>query len=69
MAEMQLNDEQKAKVEVHVKAACISLVNAFEEVSLALAVNSENKIDDVVVPVLAGPAKQALIDMIGKLKL
>jgi hypothetical protein len=45
------------------------MVGALEEVALAVSANSENKIDDVVVPVLAGPAKQALIDLINGIKI
>lgn len=66
---VEFSPEQKAKIEVHIKAAAVSIVGALEEASLAVAQNSENKIDDVVVPVLAGPAKQALIDLINGLKL
>jgi hypothetical protein len=66
---LEFTPEQKAKVEVHIKAACVSLISALEEASLAVAQNTENKIDDIVVPVLAPTAKQALIDLIGGLKL
>jgi hypothetical protein len=66
---LEFTPEQKAKIEVHAKAALVSMVGALEEVALAVSANSENKIDDVVVPVLAGPAKQALIDLINGIKI
>lgn len=66
---MEFTQEQKEGIEVHVKSACIEIANALEKVSLAVAANSENKVDDVVVPVLSGPAKVALVDLIKGMKL
>ncbi len=69
MEELKFSDEQKAKIEVHIKAALVAVVGALEEAALGLAANSENKIDDVVVPVLSGPAKEALVKLIQGIKL
>lgn len=66
---MELTQEQKEGIEVHVKAACIEIAHAFEKIGLAIAANSENKVDDIIAPVLAGPAKAALIDLIKGIKL
>lgn len=66
---MEFSEDQKAKIAVHVKAALVAVVAALNESALALAANSENKIDDIVVPVLSGPAQSALIDLINGLKL
>lgn len=66
---MEFSAEQKAKIEVHVKNALVDIVEALNETALAASANSENKIDDLVVPVLSGPAKAALIDLIKGLKL
>lgn len=66
---MEFTAEQKAAIEVDVKEAFKHLTKALIKVAGALAANSENKLDDVVVPVIAPTAEQALIDLIGKLKL
>ncbi len=66
---MEFTAEQKAAIEVDVKESLKHLSKALVKTASFLAANSENKIDDIVVPVLAPTAEQALIDLIGKLKL
>lgn len=66
---MEFTAEQKAAIEVDVKESFKHLTKALIKVAAALAANSENKLDDVIVPVIAPTAEQALIDLIGKLKL
>lgn len=66
---MEFTAEQKAAIEVDVKESLKHLSKALVKIAGFLAANSENKIDDIVVPVLAPTAEQALIDLIGKMKL
>lgn len=66
---MEFTAEQKAAIEIDVKESLKHLSKALVKTASFLAANSENKIDDIVVPVLAPTAEQALIDLIGKLKL
>ena len=66
---MEFTQEQKAAVEVEVKESLKHIGKAIVLVANYSAVNSENKVDDVVVPVLSPIAEAALIDLIGKLKL
>lgn len=66
---MEFTPEQKAAIEVDVKESLKHLSKALVKTAGFLAANSENKIDDIVVPVLAPTAEQALIDLIGKMKL
>lgn len=66
---MEFTAEQKAAIEVDVKESLKHLSKALVKTAGFLAANSENKIDDIVVPVLAPTAEQALIDLIGKMKL
>jgi hypothetical protein len=67
--ELELSVEQKALIEADIKEAAKHIVKALVKVSNALALNSENKIDDIVLPVVAPLAEEALINLIGKLKL
>ena len=69
MEELKLSDEQKVAIEADVKEAAKYIVKALVKVSGALAVNSENKIDDLVLPVVSPIAEEALISLIEKLKL
>lgn len=64
-----MNDEQKLAVEVEIKEAAKHVVKALILVVKAEVANSENKIDDVIEPVLSPTAEAALLDLIGKLKL
>lgn len=66
---MDFTDAQKAAIEVEVKEAAKHMVKATVLAANALAANSENKVDDIVVPVLSPMAEQALLELIGKLKL
>lgn len=67
--ELKLSDEQKLAIELDVKEAAKHIVKAIVKVSGALAINSENKIDDLVLPVISPIAEEALINVIEKLKL
>jgi len=64
-----LNDEQKVAIEVEIKEAAKHVVKALVLVVKAEVANSENKIDDMVEPVLSPMAEAALLDLIAKLKL
>lgn len=66
---MEFSAEQKAAIEVEVKESLKHMGKAMVLVANYAAVNSENKVDDVVVPVLSPIAEAALLDLIGKLKL
>lgn len=67
--ELKLSDEQKLLIESDIKEAAKHIVKAIVKVSGALAVNSENKIDDLVLPVISPIAEESLINLIEKLKL
>lgn len=67
--ELVLSEVQKEAVSVELKEALKHIAKALVLSAGFLAQNSENKIDDVVVPVLAPTAEQALIELIGKIKL
>lgn len=66
---MEFTAEQKLAIEADLKESLKHLSKALVKTAGFLAANSENKIDDIVVPVLAPTAEQALIDLIGKMKL
>lgn len=66
---MEFSAEQKAAIEVEVKESLKHMAKAIVLTANFAAVNSENKVDDVVVPVLSPMAEQALLELIGKLKL
>jgi len=66
---MELSDVQKEAIAVEVKEAAKHIVKALVLAGKAAVANSENKIDDMVEPVLSPMAEQALLDVIGKLKL
>lgn len=66
---MEFTAEQKADIESDVKESLKYLAKALVKTAKYAAINSENKIDDVVVPVIAPTAEQSLVDLIGKLKL
>ena len=66
---MEFTAEQKAAIEVEVKESLKYMGKAMVLVANYAAVNSENKVDDVVVPVLSPIAEASLLDLIGKLKL
>lgn len=65
----ELNDVQKAKVEPHLKQIIKSAFLAGAEYSKAVAENSENKIDDIVVPAAVANAEQFAEEFAKKLKL
>lgn len=65
----ELNEVQKAKIQPHIQQIVKSAFLAGVEYSKAIAENSENKIDDIVVPVLAGPAETYADQFAGSIKL
>lgn len=67
--EFQLSEEQKAKIEPHLKAAVKSIFLAGIELGKAVAQNSENKLDDVLVPVVAQPLEQIVDGLIAKISI
>lgn len=67
--ELELKEEQKLAVAVELKEALKHIAKAMVLSAGFLAQNSENKIDDIVVPVLAPTAEAALLELIGKIKL
>lgn len=67
--DLKLTDAQKLAIEPHVKAALKSMFLAGMELGKALAENSENKIDDVVIPVAQGPLEQIVDGVIAGMKL
>lgn len=66
---MEFTEEQKAAIEVEVKEGLKHIAKAMVLSANYAAVQSENKVDDIVVPVLSPMAEAALIEFIGKLKL
>lgn len=66
---MELTAEQKLALEVDVKAALSSLLKAAVKVADFAALNSANKVDDLVVPALGPMVEAALLDLVAKLKL
>jgi hypothetical protein len=69
MDNFTLTEEQKAKILPHIKASIKSAFLAGVEVGLAVAQNTENKIDDVVLPVLSGPANEMVDKLLEGIKL
>lgn len=69
MASVDLTEEQKADIAIDVKAALKSLTKASMKAANAVAKNSENKVDDVIVPLLSGPAEEAINNLIDGIKL
>ena len=66
---MEFTAEQKAAIEVEVKESLKYMAKAIVLTANYAAINSENKVDDVVVPVLSPIAEASLLELIGKLKL
>jgi hypothetical protein len=66
---MEFSAEDKAKMEVPLKAALKQLVDFAEVAGSIAAKNSENKIDDLIIPVLSPMAKDFLYKMIDSGKL
>lgn len=64
-----LSDAQKAKIEPHLQQIVKSAFLAGAEYSKALAENSENKIDDVIVPAAIGSVEQYAEELAKKIKL
>lgn len=64
-----LSDAQKAKIEPHLQQIVKSAFLAGAEYSKALAENSVNKIDDVIVPAAIGSAEQYAEELAKKIKL
>jgi len=65
----ELNDVQKAKIEPHVQQIVKSAFLAGAEYSKAVAENTENKIDDIIVPAAVGSAEQYADELAKKIKL
>lgn len=65
----ELNDAQKALIEPHVKQIIKSAFLAGVEYSKAVAANSENKIDDIVVPAVMANAEPFANELAAKVKL
>lgn len=65
----ELTEAQKAKVEPHVQQIVKSAFLAGAEYSKAVAENSENKIDDVVVPAAVANAEIYAEQISKKIKL
>lgn len=67
--ELKLSPEQKAKIEPHLQQAAKSMFLAGLALGHAVAQNSENKVDDVLLPVLSQPLEQIIDGLISKIKI
>jgi hypothetical protein len=66
---MEFSAEEKAQIEAPLKMAMKSLLDAMEVAASVAAKHSENKVDDVLVPMMAPAAKAVLLQMIDGMKL
>lgn len=66
---MEFLPEEKLEMEKHLKVAMKEIVEALVLAGGYVAKKTENKIDDVAVPLAADPAKAALFKLIEEMKL
>lgn len=66
---MELSPEVKAEAEAKIKLVLNTIVELVEVIGMDVAKQSENKVDDVLVPVLSPLAKEALKSIIDGIKI